>query len=474
LFEFVLGTALILITLVSAGHALLYKRDPRAALGWIVLCFAMPGVGAVIYWLLGVNRIRTRARGWQTRGKGLPRFENFRHGEGIRRHAASPFRKENFRSLLHLSNAVTRRPMVGGNRLTPLHNGERAFPEMLKAIREARKRVYLSTYIFESNASGREFLEALAEAGDRGVEVRLLIDALGEIYSFPRARKLLRKSTVRCARFLPPSLSRGIYFNLRNHRKLLVADGKVGFTGGMNIGDRHLAERIDHPSRVVDLHFRVDGPVVAHLEEAFREDWGFATGEQLEPSGESIDPCGEAFCRGISAGPNEDFEKLRWLVAGALGSARRRVRIMTPYFIPERSLITALSTTALRGVKVEIILPAKNNLPFVGWAANAHFWELLQYGVLIRHQPPPFVHSKLLLVDDEYVLIGSANLDPRSMRLNFEFNVEAYDHDLCDHLAAHFDSVWKRSHPVTMADMDTRPLTYKLRDGFCKLFSPYL
>lgn len=472
--DYFLGTILILVTLGSVGHILLFKRDPRAALGWIVLCLALPGFGAVCYWLLGVNRIRTRARGWQTRGKGLPRFAHPQDHAGTRRYAASPFRRENFRSLLHLSNAVTRRPLLGGNRITPLHSGEEAFPDMLQAIREGRNRIFLSTYIFESNTSGRQFVEALREAAERGVDVRLLIDALGEVYCFPRVRRLLQGTKVRCARFLPPSLTRGIYFNLRNHRKLLVVDGRTGFTGGMNIGDRNLAGRADNPARVVDLHFKVEGPVASHLEEAFREDWGFATGEQLELADESLSPRGNAFCRGISAGPNEDFEKLRWLVAGALGSARRQVRIMTPYFIPDRTLITALNTTALRGVTVEIILPAKNNLPFVGWAASSYLWELLQYGVQIRYQPAPFVHSKLLMIDGEYVLLGSANLDPRSMRLNFEFNLEVYDHDLCERLAEHFDGTWERSRPVTLVGLDSRPLTHKLRDGFCKLFSPYL
>jgi cardiolipin synthase len=211
------------------------------------------------------------------------------------------------------------------------------------------------------------------------------------------------------------------------------------------------------------------------MQEAFFEDWQFTTGEPVA----GIDypdavPGAEAFCRGISDGPNEDFEQLTWLLVGALNCARRRVRIMTPYLIPDRSLITAINAAALRGVTVEIMLPEKNNLPYVAWATRAYLWELLQYGTRIYYQPSPFVHSKFLLVDDAYALVGSANLDPRSLRLNFEFCLEVYDRRLNDTLARHFDTLHGLSREVFKEELDVRPLPLKLRDAFAKLFSPYL
>lgn len=466
---------LALAGLLSAGHALLNKRDPRAALGWVVLCLVFPGVGAALYWLLGVNRIRTLARDWQARGMGM-------HGRqpdlclwAADMAAELPFSAENYAALLSLADAVTRRPLLQGNRVRPLHSGEEAYPAMLEAIEAAHSSVCLSTYIFDSDRTGRKFVDALRAAAARGVDVRVLVDALGERYSFPPARRLLVGSGVRIARFLPPSLSeRGIHINLRNHRKLLIVDGLVGFTGGMNIGDRHLASESD-PRRVVDIHFRVEGPVVGQMQEAFFEDWQFTTGELV---GEIVYPSvvsgAEAFCRGISAGPNEDFEKLNWLVIGALDCARRHVRIMTPYFIPDRTLITAINAAALRGVTVEIMLPEKNNLPYVAWATRAYLWELLQYGTRIYYQPPPFVHSKFLLVDEAYALVGSANLDPRSLRLNFEFCLEVYDRRLNDLLARHFDTLQGLSREVLQEELDGRPLPFKLRDAIAKLFSPYL
>ncbi len=476
LFDILLWGGLAGVGVVSAGHALLHKRDPRAALGWIVTTLVLPGFGPFLYWLFGINRIRSRARGWQAEGLGLPR----RLAPACawsRELAASdlPFRRENFASLLALGDAVTRRPLVGGNLLFPLYDGEQAYPAMLAAIDDARQSVHLASYIFESNPTGRAFVDALERACRRGLEVRVLIDALGERYSWPPVHRLLRQAKIPVARFLPFSLSgRGIYFNLRNHRKLLVVDHRIGFTGGMNIGDRHLAAR-DNPHRVRDLHFRIEGPVVAQLADAFGEDWEFATGEHLSGPGTAPSAtAGSAFCRGISAGPNEDFEKLHWLLIGALDAARERVRLMTPYFIPDRSLVAAISAAALRGVEVELLLPGQNNLPYVAWAMRSYHWELLRFGVRVYLQPPPFVHSKLLLVDDEYALVGSANIDPRSLRLNFEFNLEVYDRGFHDRLAEHFDRSREAAREVSQAEVDGRSLPARLRDGTAKLFSPYL
>ncbi|MDO3378441.1 cardiolipin synthase [Geoalkalibacter halelectricus] len=460
----------------SAGHALLNKLDPRAALGWIVACLALPLVGPLFYWFFGVNRIRIRARDWQSRGQGIPWCEPEVCSWSADFSAGLPFRQENFSALLSLSDHVTRRPLIPGNRLDVLHNGEQAYPAMLEAIRGARESIHLATYIFESNQTGRDFIDSLCQAAERGVEVRVLIDALGEFYSYPPARRLLRGTKVRVARFLPPSLSgRGIYFNLRNHRKLLIVDDRIGFTGGMNIGDRHLAARKENTHRVIDIHFRVQGPVVAHLQEAFMEDWAFCTRERLSMKSlpQPLED-GDAFCRGISSGPNEDYEMLHWIIVGALNSARKRLCIMTPYFIPNRALISAINAAGLRGVRVDILLPSKNNLPFVAWASEAYFWELVRYGINIHLMPPPFVHSKLLLVDDEYALVGSANVDPRSIRLNFEFNLEVYSRSLVAGLTTHCDEVIRRSHRVSVAEVDGRSLPRRLATGFFKLFSPYL
>ncbi|MGI8739692.1 MAG: cardiolipin synthase [Gammaproteobacteria bacterium] len=463
------------LAVVSAGHALLYKRDPRAALGWIAVSVVFPYLGPLMYYLFGINRVQTRAR--QLSGAAPRRFS-----VGFERADEQPAAQppvvqlpDEYAELARVAATITRRPLCAHNTIEMLHNGEQVFPAMLAAIDAARHSLYLSTYILETNTTGRRFIDALSRATARGVAVRVLIDGVGEWYSRPRATSLLRKKGVRVASFLPPQLwPPSVHINLRNHRKILVADGDVAFTGGINIGDRHLADNLADPSRVADTHFRVCGPVVAQIEAVFIEDWRFVTGESLTPSPASQATAGDAICRTITDGPDEDLDKLTMILAGAVSAAHRSVAIVTPYFIPPRELTSALQAAALRGLQVSVVLPARNNLPYVHWATRNLLWDLLRYGVRIYYQPPPFAHTKLFVVDDHYAHIGSANLDPRSLRLNFELAVEVYERAFSQAVAGYIADIIRRSRAVTLAEVDARPYPERVRDAFCWLFSPYL
>lgn len=461
----------------SAAHALLNKRDPRSQLGWVVLCIMLPIVGAIAYWLFGVNRIRTRARRWHLRG----RFGGLAD-ERIHQHAIAslavdhPGRAEEMTQLLQISQRVTQRPLVGGNLVEPLYNGDRAYPAMLEAIEQAERYIHLSTYIFNVDKVGEQFVAALGRASERGVEVRVLVDAIGEKYGRPRLGKAMRRfPRARLALFLPLTLSwKSIRVNLRNHRKVLIVDGAVGFTGGMNIALRHLVSDADNRHPTADIQFRVRGPVVNAMNETFLDDWFFATGQPVDWTPERTPLAGKALCRCIKDGPNEDFEKLQWILVGAMSCARESIRIVTPYFIPGREMLAAINSAVLRGVEVELILPAESNLPYVDWACRAMLWEVLQYGTAIYWQPPPFDHTKLFVVDGFYVNLGSANLDPRSLRLNFELNLEVFDPELAAELERHMDQIRARSRRVTLEMLDGRPFPIKLRDAAAKLFAPYL
>ena len=263
--------------------------------------------------------------------------------------------------------------------------------------------------------------------------------------------------------------------NLRNHRKLLIVDGTIGFTGGMNIREASVLAS-QHPHPVQDLHFRLDGPVVAHLMEAFSEDWAFTTGEVLEGIDwfPRLEETGSAVARGITDGPDRDIDKAELALLGALAVARSSVRIVTPYFLPDSRLISALNVTAMRGVSVEILLPQKNNLALVQWASTAQLWQVLRRGCRIYATAPPFDHTKLMLVDDCWAFFGSSNWDPRSLRLNFEFDVECYDADLVTTLHALVEAKLRTARPVTLDDVNGRPLFIKLRDGVVRLAAPYL
>jgi len=466
-------TVLWLFSILSAGHALLNKRDPRAALGWIVTCLAIPGIGAILYWLLGVNRIRTRSRELQEQGQGMHWLHidqppSHRDIESYPTSGAC-------QNLIKLSDTVCRRPLIAGNKVIVLYNGEQAYPAMLDAIHNAKESIYLSSYILMPDQIGLKFATALIAAAERGVDVRVLVDAVGSLYSFQKIRSIFRNTKVQSETFLPLTLLGSFYFNLRNHRKVLVIDNDCSFTGGMNIRDRHITTDPANSRRIIDLHFRLSGPICEQLRDTFMEDWHFANKEKRDPRDwPTPEITGKACCRGISAGPNEPHEKLNWILIGALACAKSHIRIMTPYFIPNRAQIAAINAAALRGVRVDILLPQQNNLPFVAWASNALLFELLEHNTNIYFQPPPFVHSKLLLIDDKYTLIGSANLDPRSLRLNFEFNVEIFDAEVIDELTGHFDQSRDNARQVSLEEMDNRPLSIRLRDSFFRLFSPYL
>jgi cardiolipin synthase A/B len=444
----------------SAVHALLTKPDPRSALGWIVTGWLLPFAGTILYLLFGVNRVRTRAR--QLRAGLTPA------GGAVGRPPPKDFATQ----LTRIGDAVTQRPRLPGNQVISLENGENAFPLMLEAIRTGRRSVWLSTYIFETDEVGREFIAALAAAAARGVQVHVLIDGIGEWYSWPHAVRLLRHLGVRAARFLPPRLAMPVLsLNLRNHRKLLIVDGEIGFVGGMNIGGREVGKA--HQRRMADLHFRVRGPAVSQLAECFAADWQFAAGETLAPPPPAPATAGDCVCRVITEGPDEDSDKLLFVILGAIAVAHRQVLIMTPYFIPPPELTAALQTAALRGVEVCLVLPARSNLRYVDWATRRWLPPLLERGIQVYLQPPPFSHTKLLVIDGAYAQIGSANIDPRSLRLNFEIAVEVYDETACGHLASYVLSA--RDHAIRLpAGPPRQAFAGRLRDSLFWLLSPYL
>ncbi len=475
----ILLLALSVAAVVVAAHALLHKRDPRAALGWVAVCLTFPIAGPISYWLFGVNRVRRSAMKLREEADAqLEDGHRWLHGgpalflpPGAVDTAYIPVR---FREFERVGRVAIGMPLCGGNCVEPLYNGEGAYPCMLAAIERAQATVFLSSYIMETGEQGRAFVAALGRAVRRGVDVRVLVDGVGQAYSIPRISTLLRREGVPVAVFLPPRLvPPQLSVNMRNHRKILTVDSVIGFTGGMNIGRKHLADT-GNPRRVTDVHFRFMGPVTAQLQAAFLEDWGFATGRYDPPLPVSEQCEGDCLCRVITDGPDNERDPLASVLIAIASTARRSLRIMTPYFLPSRDLISALQTAVLRGVDVRIILPGQNNLPYVHWATRNMLWEVLQRGVRVFYQPPPFCHTKLLVADGCYVHVGSANLDPRSLRLNFELTVEVLDIHMGRQMSRHFDGLQRVSREVTLEEVDGRSLPVRLRDAVFWLFSPYM
>ncbi len=466
------ATVATILDIVAACHALLHKRDPQAALGWIAFIVLVPYIGILAYLLFGVGRVDSRA-------------QNLMEKAAIRQTEADLLIARDILKVMEPSAElpplsvvgynVTGQDLLTGNSITLLENGEEAYPVMLEAIENAKSHVYLSTYIFKAGTTGDQFAEALARAASRGVDTRLLIDGMGAIiYTRRKPWKHLPKAGVRVEFFLPPKLfPPTLNLNLRTHRKILVVDGITAFTGGMNISHYHNAHS-QSSHAIKDIHFLLEGPVTALLQEAFLMDWAFVTGESTVSPTQTPPPKGDPRCPRGFVGRGKGKRGILDLLCGMVNGAKRSVRIMTPYFLPPRELMNALSSAVLRGVEVQVILPAKNNLFFVHYASSHIQPRLIEQGIRIFWQPAPFAHTKLFMVDDEYTLIGSANLDPRSLFLNFELNVEVWSKSFSTAMREYFDSYRYISAEFTLADYQKRSLAARIRDGAFWLASPYL
>ncbi|HYG88434.1 MAG TPA: phospholipase D-like domain-containing protein [Azospirillum sp.] len=441
-------------------HALLQKREVGSAIAWIGLAWLSPVVGSVLYVTLGINRVHRYAQQLQR--------------PSLRGRSGGDDPVVPLDGLAIAVGRITGRGLQTGNRIDILTAGDGAYPQMLDAIAAARSSVALSSYIFRVDEAGEAFITALSAAQRRGVEVRVLIDGIGGGYLLSPAYRRLRAEGVPAARFLHSLLPwRMPFLNMRTHKKILVVDGRLAFTGGLNIGAENLlAKAPRHPVR--DTHFRVEGPVVAQLMEAFAEDWLFASGERL--SGTAWFPplaaVGDVAARVVTSGPDHDIEKMEYVLLNAIAVARRSIRIATPYFLPDERLCCALEMATLRGISVDVVIPGKGNHPVLDWATPAQVRPMIAAGCRVWRAPPPFVHSKLMTVDGCWTLVGSANWDVRSLRLNFELDLEIHD----DTFAAQVDAAieTRQCHRVTLADLDRLGFPIVLRDAAARLLLPYL
>lgn len=462
----ILGAYLVVAIAVTV-HALLKQSNVRTALAWIGIAWFSPVLGGLLYYVFGINRVARRA-------VKLERSETAHARSTAVERLQSKL--PNIGLLAEIGREIAGRSVVGGNRVSVLCNGDEAYPAMLSAIRGAKSSIALASYIFRNDEIGRTFIAALAEAKRRGVEVCVLLDGIGSGYFGTAVLRRLRSANISTERFLHSWLPwRMPFLNIRNHKKLLIVDGKTGFTGGMNIGAEYSASHAGG-APVEDVHIQLDGPIVAQLMESFAQDWSFTTDQALDREiwWPAIEPTGSVYARGISSGPDAEINKLETLLGAALVQARKKVRIVTPYFLPDQNLQFALVQARLRGVTIDIVIPEHCDFLFLDWAMRAHLRYMLGDVTAVYASKAPFDHAKLMSVDGEWALIGSSNWDARSLRLNFEFDVECYGEAVTSEIDALIDEKIARSRKLDHRALMQAPKWVQLRDAAARLFLPYL
>ncbi len=463
-------TALFLVNLAGSIavtiHALLRKRNPVSAAAWIGLAWFAPGTGALLYLALGVNRVERRAK------------RLHRPPPPAAPAAALISEPAHLAPLDVAMGRITRRPCLGGAMVEALAGGAVAYPRMLAEIEAAEVSIGLTSYIFRADHVGQAFVAALGRACARGVEVRVLIDAVGGGFPISATARRLNAVGVPTARFMKADLPwRTPILNLRSHRKLLVIDGRIGFIGGLNIGAENVpgrSARASQHAEVRDLHFRIEGPVLAQAVTVFAEDWSFTTGEKLAGRRwfPALEDRGPSRARVVTSGPDHELERIKAALMSAIGAADHKIRIMTPYFLPDEPLAMSLALAATRGVDVLIVVPARSDNWLVDWAGVDGLAPLVAAGCRIKRSAPPFDHSKVMTVDGVWCLVGSSNWDQRSLRLNFELDLEVRDVALAGALEARIEDEVGRD--VLLRDVLHRSLPQRLRDAAARLLLPYL
>lgn len=484
-----LGSILhLLIFLLVAGHCLRLPREPRSTLLWLFVTGFFPVVGALVYFSFGINHMPQR--GWHkfrsdvrfrsTRSRSERAAQPLAYWRALRDSASAPLSAGSPEAMINaiLGRVAHEHPLLGGNAVDVLTGGIGVFDELFAAIDAARHHIHIQSYIIGRDAVGRALMQRLAARARAGVQVRVLFDQYGSrgAYLTGCFHAYNRIPNLRCVGFTQANLiKRQFQINLRNHRKIMVVDGQVGFLGGANFHDVYLPQK----GAVREYHFRIRGPAVLELQYTFLRDWFYMCDEKahalLTPEHfPHIAAAGETPLRLLNASPTANEQPLIDTLFAMLAVARKQVLVATPYFVLSEDLRRAFRAAALRGVDVKVLLPAINNHPVVAWAARASFEELLLSGVRLFLRRPPFIHAKALVIDDRIALIGSANLDSRSLRLNYETNFVSFDADLAARLKRVMLHDFACADEVTLAAWRVRPLYARYLENFFNLMSPVL
>ena len=462
---------LIIYTITIVGIILVVitdNRNPLKTLPWIVVLVLAPGVGLVFYFFFGQNLSKQRIISRRTRKRITTQLEESDR-DGTRRIPND--QRTLARLLYNTSHAV---PLYG-SRITPYTEGRTKMEALLAEIARARHHIHLQYYILSDDTTGRRLCDALIAKAREGVEVRILYDDVGSRSVKKRFFARMRRAGIEVRPFLHVKFPRFTSkVNYRNHRKIAVIDGRVGFIGGMNVADRYVRGTGWGSWR--DTHFRIEGSGAAGLQVSFLSDWSATTKQHI--TGAAYFPQSERHAENIlqivPSGPFGQWRALLQADSYAVSNARRRIWIQTPYYLPSDVLNTALQVAALAGVDVRLMLPARSDSKIVDLASHSYLDDMMKAGVKILFYKPGFLHSKLLIIDDTLTVIGSANMDFRSFEHNFEINAFVYDTEFTARMDAVFRDDATRCHALTPGEWFNRPRPRRWAESLMRVFSPLL
>ncbi len=467
----------ILVPFVIAS-VLRRRREPMAMLAWILVILLMPYLGMGLYLLMGSNRVVRRTRRRRRRVAHLItklEFWTKQHVEGGGA-GFEPHLAEDLRGVAQLGQRLSGMPAVAGNTVRLYQEANETYAALEAAIRAARHHVHMEYYIWRPDETGLYFRDLLVERARAGVTCRLLLDSVGCWRLGRGFVRPLKAAGVEVVFFLPlRPFGRRFSPHMRNHRKIAVVDGQVAFLGSQNIGDEYRG-RLRRLSPWYDTHMRIDGPAALFVQRTFAEDWLYAAHENIV--GEEYFPRpprpGESIVQIMPTGPDQNVSPLDHILFAAVSSAQRSIRIATPYFVPGPGLRMALIHACSRGVEVKLVLPSRTDARITLWAARSFYEELLEAGARIYEYEAGVLHSKIVTVDDRWCMLGSANMDVRSFRLNFEVTGLIYDTGVSRALAESIESFCRRARHIALRDVRERGLPRELLEGLARILTPLL
>jgi cardiolipin synthase len=474
------------VSLGFIAWVLMSKPNSTSAVAWCLLILFLPFLGAILFYFFGyqhINRPLKRKRLHKQTYQFPPGHEP---GSGSFLPPSARQRPEEgtlSEELARLADRFGAYPLTRGNHIDFYYDGSSAFEAMLEAVGSARHHIHLEFFIFHADDIGKQFLDLLSRQARAGVQVRLLYDAMGSHRLNQSALRPLHQAGARSSVFLPLNpFRRRLQINMRNHRKILVVDGRVGFMGGLNIGDEYLGKN-PRFGYWRDTHVRIRGPAVGDLQRVFCEDWDFAADEHLTEGKDadmirryfpSQDSDGSFAVQVIDSGPDRDFKSIREIYFAAILRARKRLWIASPYFVPDAGLLDALRLAGYKGVDVRFLGQFHPDKLIPQFAARYYWQHMLDAGVKVYQYTKGMMHSKVVLVDNEWASVGTANLDNRSLHLNFEVNCLIYAPEAVADLEAAFLRDLAESIRLERASYARRPFAARLLENACRLMSPVL